>query len=138
FYFLTRGGSKKKTTKVTSPATSSTAAPGTTAPGATAPGTTATTAPGSNAVATIAAPAGVGCPNLDGSSPHYTKFSAAPPLCIDTAKKYNITFQTDVGDVVAQLDPAKAPKTVNNFVFLAGYHYFDGIVFHRVIPDFVI
>lgn len=36
------------------------------------------------------------------------------------------------------LDPLAAPKTVNNFVFLARYHYFDGIVFHRIIPGFVL
>jgi cyclophilin family peptidyl-prolyl cis-trans isomerase len=131
WFFALRGNGKKSTVATKSPTT--TAAPGST----TAPSTTPTTA-GNLAVATIAAPANPGCPKLDGSSPHYTKFTAAPPMCIDTAKKYTITFQTDAGTITAQLDPAKAPKTVNSFVFLTGYHYFDGIVFHRVIPTFVI
>ncbi len=99
--------------------------------------TTTTTKPPSPTT-TIAAPAGVGCPKLDGSSPHYQHFTAAPPMCINTAKTYTVTFQTDVGTFVAVLDPKEAPKTVNNFVFLTGYHYFDGIVFHRVVPDFVV
>ncbi len=99
--------------------------------------TTTTTKPPSPTT-TIAAPAGVGCPKLDGSSPHYQHFTAAPPMCINTGKTYTVTFQTDVGTFVAVLDPKEAPKTVNNFVFLTGYHYFDGIVFHRVVPDFVV
>ena len=59
-------------------------------------------------------------------------------MCIDPAKKYTATIQTDVGTITASLDPVAAPKTANNFAFLAGYHYFDGIIFHRVVPQFVI
>jgi cyclophilin family peptidyl-prolyl cis-trans isomerase len=131
WFFALRGNGKKSAVATKSPTT--TAAPGST----TVPATTPTTA-GNLAVATIPAPANPGCPKLDGSAPHYTKFAAAPPMCIDTAKKYTVTFQTDAGTITAQLDPSKAPKTVNSFVFLTGYHYFDGIVFHRVIPGFVI
>jgi cyclophilin family peptidyl-prolyl cis-trans isomerase len=131
WFFALRGSGKKSSVATKSPTTST--APSTTA----APATTPTTA-ANQSVATIQAPANVGCPKLDGTSAHYTKFAAAPPMCINVAKKYTITFQTDVGTISAQLDPAKAPKTVNSFVFLTGYHYFDGIVFHRVIPDFVI
>lgn len=104
-------------------------------PASTAP---ATTIPAKgNAVATIAAPAGVPFPALDGSAPHYTKFAAAPPFCLDAAKTYSAVIGTDLGPITVQLLTANAPLTVNNFVFLAGYHYFDGIVFHRVIPGFV-
>jgi cyclophilin family peptidyl-prolyl cis-trans isomerase len=85
----------------------------------------------------VDAPAGVGFPNLNGTSPRYTKFKAAPPFCIDVSKTYTATMVTDVGTIVIQLFPKYAPQTVNNFVFLAGYHYFDGTVFHRVIPGFV-
>ncbi len=46
-------------------------------------------------------------------------------------------MQTDIGTFTVELLPKYAPVTVNNFVFLAGYHYFDGIVFHRVIPGFM-
>jgi cyclophilin family peptidyl-prolyl cis-trans isomerase len=108
----------------------------------TALNTTSTTTPGATTTAapttTIAAPTNVGCPKLDGSSPRYQHFAAAPPMCISAAKTYTVTFQTDVGTFTAVLDPKLAPKTVNNFVFLTGYHYFDGIVFHRVVPGFVI
>jgi cyclophilin family peptidyl-prolyl cis-trans isomerase len=45
---------------------------------------------------------------------------------------------TSEGTMVIALDPIAAPVTVNNFVFLARYHYFDGIVFHRIIPGFVL
>ncbi len=41
---------------------------------------------------------------------------------------------TSHGTMVFNLDPLAAPTTVNSFVFLARYHYFDGIVFHRIIP----
>jgi cyclophilin family peptidyl-prolyl cis-trans isomerase len=89
------------------------------------------------AVAIISAPKNVGFPTLDGSAPHYTKFAAAPPFCIDVADTYTATMKTTAGTVVIELLPKYAPLTVNNFVFLAGYHFFDGIEFHRVITGFV-
>jgi cyclophilin family peptidyl-prolyl cis-trans isomerase len=104
---------------------------------ATTPGATTTVPAKGNAVSIVAAPATVGFPKLDGSSPRYTKFAAAPAYCIDASKTYTATMKTDVGTVVIKLLPQYAPQTVNNFVFLAGYHYFDGTVFHRVIPGFV-
>jgi cyclophilin family peptidyl-prolyl cis-trans isomerase len=90
-----------------------------------------------NQVAITPAPAHVPFPNLDGSSPHYTAFSSAPPFCIDTSKTYTATVTTDIGSFTIQLLPKDAPVTVNNFLFLAGYHFYDGIVFHRVIPNFM-
>jgi cyclophilin family peptidyl-prolyl cis-trans isomerase len=45
---------------------------------------------------------------------------------------------TSKGTMVFALDPVSAPRTVNNFVFLARYHYFDGVIFHRIIPGFVL
>ncbi|HET9691910.1 MAG TPA: peptidylprolyl isomerase, partial [Acidimicrobiales bacterium] len=53
-------------------------------------------------------------------------------------KRYTATMETTKGTITIALDAAAAPKTVNNFVFLARYHYFDGIVFHRIIPGFVL
>jgi peptidyl-prolyl cis-trans isomerase B (cyclophilin B) len=50
----------------------------------------------------------------------------------------NVTFQTNKGTIVAELYPAEAPGTVENFAKLVGEGYYDGIVFHRVIPDFVV
>lgn len=56
---------------------------------------------------------------------------------IDPAKRYTATMETSMGTLVIALDPIKAPQTVNNFVFLALNHYFDGIIFHRIIKGFV-
>lgn len=77
-------------------------------------------------------------PAPDGSSPQRRRFDAPPPMVIDPEKRYTATMATSKGTMTIELDPIAAPKTVNNFVFLARYHYFDGIVFHRVIPGFVI
>ena len=65
-------------------------------------------------------------------------FESPPPMCIDPSRRFSAEIVTTKGTVVVNLDPLAAPKTVNNFVFLARYHYFDGIVFHRVIPGFVL
>jgi cyclophilin family peptidyl-prolyl cis-trans isomerase len=59
-------------------------------------------------------------------------------MCIDVERRYTAEMVTSKGTMVIALDPVAAPKTVNNFVFLARYHYFEGIVFHRVIPGFVL
>jgi cyclophilin family peptidyl-prolyl cis-trans isomerase len=59
-------------------------------------------------------------------------------MCIDVNKRYTATMVTSKGTLTIALDPLAAPQTVNNFVFLARYHYFDGIVFHRIIPGFVL
>ena len=61
-----------------------------------------------------------------------------PPFEIDTNTIYEITIVTDKGDIVMELDPNLAPNTVNNFVGLARQGYYDGLTFHRVVPDFVI
>ena len=77
------------------------------------------------------------CPAADGSSPKTQRFDAPPPMCIDPSKRYTATMKTTKGEMVIALDAVGAPKTVNNFVFLAGYHYYDGIIFHRIINGFV-
>ncbi|HNI34199.1 MAG TPA: peptidylprolyl isomerase [Microthrixaceae bacterium] len=77
-------------------------------------------------------------PAADGSSERQTKFSGPMPMTIDPEKSYQATISTSAGDMVAFLHPSKAPKTVNNFVNLARYHYYDGLVFHRVINGFMI
>lgn len=58
-------------------------------------------------------------------------------MCIDPTKRYTATMDTSLGTLVIALDAAAAPVTVNNFVFLARYHYYDGVTFHRVIKGFV-
>jgi len=77
-------------------------------------------------------------PNPDGSSERRTKFPAAPPMVIDAAKTYSAEMVTSMGTMTIHLDPIGAPQTVNNFVYLARWHYFDGLIFHRVIKGFVI
>jgi peptidylprolyl isomerase/peptidyl-prolyl cis-trans isomerase B (cyclophilin B) len=59
-------------------------------------------------------------------------------MVIDADKRYTATMVTSKGTMTIALNPQAAPRTVNSFVFLARYHYFDGIVFHRVIPGFVL
>ena len=78
------------------------------------------------------------CPAADGSSPRTQKFSGPPPMCVDQAKTYTATMVTNKGTMTIALDPIAAPNTVNNFVVLARYHYYDGVTFHRIIPGFVI
>lgn len=62
----------------------------------------------------------------------------APEMQIDATKRYRVTITTPRGEIVMTLDPALAPKSVNNFVVLARDGYYDGLTFHRVVPDFVI
>jgi cyclophilin family peptidyl-prolyl cis-trans isomerase len=57
---------------------------------------------------------------------------------IDDTKRYRATIETDRGRIVLELDPQLAPQTVNNFVALARQGYYDGLTFHRVVPEFVI
>jgi cyclophilin family peptidyl-prolyl cis-trans isomerase len=76
-------------------------------------------------------------PALDGSAPKQQQFDSAPEMGIDTSKRYTATMDTSMGTIVIALDAVNAPKTVNSFVFLAAHHYYDGIVFHRIINGFV-
>ena len=65
-------------------------------------------------------------------------YASAPPMQIDPSKKYIAQIQTNKGLIEIELFADKAPITVNNFVFLAKDGFYDGIVFHRVISDFMI
>jgi peptidylprolyl isomerase len=80
----------------------------------------------------------IACPEPDGSSPKQQTFGEAPPMCIDADKRYTAEMVTSHGTLTIALDPITSPVTVNNFVFLARYHYFDGVIFHRIIPGFVL
>ena len=57
---------------------------------------------------------------------------------IDVTKLYRVTIDTARGPIVMELDPQLAPNSVNNFVALARQGYYDGLTFHRVVPEFVI
>jgi peptidyl-prolyl cis-trans isomerase B (cyclophilin B) len=61
-----------------------------------------------------------------------------PEQQTDTDHVYRTTINTNRGTIVMDLDPQLAPNTVNNFVGLARTGYYDGLTFHRVVPDFVI
>ena len=58
-------------------------------------------------------------------------------MCIDAAKSYTAVMETSMGTITIALDALSAPRTVNNFVVLARYHYYEGVIFHRVIEGFV-
>jgi len=66
------------------------------------------------------------------------QWNSPPKMQIDMDKSYRITMETSKGEIVLELYPEHAPKTVNNFVFLTGEKYYDGLTFHRVISDFMI
>lgn len=66
------------------------------------------------------------------------KWATPPAMQIDAKKNYLVTMETNKGTIEIQLFPQYAPKTVNNFVFLIREGFYDGVVFHRVISNFVI
>ncbi|CAN5794332.1 peptidylprolyl isomerase [soil metagenome] len=76
-------------------------------------------------------------PPFDGSAGQQRKFSESPEMGIDPNKRYTATLDTTAGEIVIALDALKAPNTVNNFVFLALNHYYDGVIFHRIINGFM-
>lgn len=77
----------------------------------------------------------VTCPRADGSSPRKVIFDRAPGRCIDATRIYEATFTTTAGKLTFELYPARAFNAVNNFTFLARYHFYDGLPFHRVLKD---
>ena len=77
-------------------------------------------------------------PAPDGSSPKTQRFDGPPPMVIDPVRRYTAEVATSKGTMTIALDAIAAPRTVNNFVFLARWHYYDGIVFHRIIPGFML
>lgn len=65
------------------------------------------------------------CPKADGSEKRTTTFASAPPMCIDPSKSYTATFETTEGTIEVALDTKNTPQTVNNFVVLSRYKYYD-------------
>jgi len=66
------------------------------------------------------------------------QWSTPPAMQIDPKKKYKAHMETDKGTMVIELFTDKTPITVNNFVFLSREGYYDGVIFHRVINDFMV
>ena len=77
------------------------------------------------------------CPATDGSAEQQQEFGEYPPTCIDVTKTYTAEIVTNKGSMTVELYADRAPITVNSFVTLARYRYFDGISCHRIIPGFV-
>jgi cyclophilin family peptidyl-prolyl cis-trans isomerase len=75
------------------------------------------------------------CPKTDGSEKRVTSFEKAPSMCIDAAKSYTATFDTSEGVVEVALDTERTPNTVNNFVVLSRYKYYDGSYIFRTDPS---
>jgi cyclophilin family peptidyl-prolyl cis-trans isomerase len=65
------------------------------------------------------------------------QFTECPPMVIDPSKQYLATLHTNRGNIVIELLADDAPMAVNSFVFLAQNNWFDGVMFHRVLPNFV-
>ncbi len=66
------------------------------------------------------------------------QYDQPPAMAIDLSTTYTATLHTTQGDMVLELDAARSPIAVNNFVFLAREGFYDGVIFHRVVPGFVI
>ncbi len=66
------------------------------------------------------------------------QWASPPPMQIDPNRQYRARMMTSKGEIVIDLAARYAPKTVNNFVFLANEGFYNGVVFHRVISNFVI
>jgi cyclophilin family peptidyl-prolyl cis-trans isomerase len=163
---LNSHGAKKtvagKTTTTAKGATTTTSAATTTTPPTTAPPTTASTAtttasqplaglpaapaslpdvaPSTPAqqTADLAASKAAGCPSSTSTRVNSLTWKSAPPLTINTSQDYTATFKTDAGNFTVTLDPKIAPQTVNSEVFLIQHNFYNCVVFHRVIPQFVI
>ncbi len=78
------------------------------------------------------------CPPAEGAPEPRTTFSEPFPECIDPARTYTATVETSKGDFTIALDDERAPLAVNNFVSLARSRAYEGVVFHRIIPGFVV
>jgi peptidyl-prolyl cis-trans isomerase B (cyclophilin B) len=65
------------------------------------------------------------------------QWKSAPDMTIDPARRYSARLETELGDIVIELFADKAPRTVNNFVFLAREGFYDGVTFHRVMKNFM-
>ncbi len=61
-----------------------------------------------------------------------------PEFALDLSKDYSATLRTNHGEIAVSFYAEESPATVNNFVFLARDGFYDGVIFHRVVPGFVI
>jgi cyclophilin family peptidyl-prolyl cis-trans isomerase len=87
----------------------------------------------SGRVATAARPAG----DLEVSQTP-PSWPAPPPMGIDPEQPYTVTIKTSLGEMTAELYAKDAPNTVNNFVFLSKEGFYNGVIFHRIIKEFMV
>ncbi len=71
-------------------------------------------------------------------APKVKQYSQPPPMTLDLTNEYTAIINTSEGAITIRLLSQEAPKTVNNFVFLAKEGYYDNVTFHRIIKDFMI
>jgi cyclophilin family peptidyl-prolyl cis-trans isomerase len=103
--------------------------------------TTTTTLPAADAAAqraSNAAAVAFGCPASTTTRVNTLSWKTAPPMTINKSATYDATFDTTAGTFVVELDPAEAPITVNNFVFLAEHNFYKCVILQRVIPNGII
>jgi cyclophilin family peptidyl-prolyl cis-trans isomerase len=75
---------------------------------------------------------------VDYNGVRIAQYSIVPPVTIDPTARYVALIKTNQGNIEIELFPGQAPIAVNNFIFLANDGFYDGVVFHRVIPSFMI
>jgi cyclophilin family peptidyl-prolyl cis-trans isomerase len=97
------------------------------------PATVEVELPGEGAAITGETP----CPPEDGSAERTTSFESPPPDCLTAGTAYQAVLATTEGEITIDLDEQAAPVTVNSFVVLARYGFYDGVPFHRIIPGFM-
>jgi cyclophilin family peptidyl-prolyl cis-trans isomerase len=115
--------------------TSTTQTPSTTS----APSISTTASASAETTSTISlSPGQLPCPPIEGAATRTATFTIAPPLCINPKATYRASIKTSEGVLTVALDAKKYPNTVNNFVYLSRYRFYDGLTFHRVVPKFII
>lgn len=108
------------------------------------PSATDTTLPGAATTVSMPAPpegasidGETECPPVEGAEERVATFTAPPPTCIEDGEDLVADITTSSGTITIDLDEEGAPTMVNNFVVLARYRFYDGLPFHRLIPDFM-
>lgn len=122
---------------ITRPSTSKSATTTTAGNGSTTTVAGATPADAKAQKAANAAAVAAGCPASPSTRVNSLTWSSAPPMTIDSSATYTADFNTTAGPFTITLDAKQAPRTVNNFVFLAKKGFYRCVTFHRVIPGFV-
>jgi cyclophilin family peptidyl-prolyl cis-trans isomerase len=121
--------------KAAAETTTTTQTPSTTS----APSTSTTALASAETTSTISlSPGQLPCPPVEGAATRTATFTIAPPMCINPKATYRASIKTSEGVLTVSLDAKKYPNTVNNFVYLSRYRFYDGLTFHRVVPKFII